>query len=40
MSNAKNFYSGFNDLSKEIEDYLKNVENVQDVLEVGAKKGT
>lgn len=38
MSN--DFYSGFDDLSKDIESYLKNVENVQDVLEVGAKEFT
>jgi len=38
MSNE--FYSGFNDLSKDIESYLKNVENVQEVLEVGAKEFT
>jgi HK97 gp10 family phage protein len=38
MSN--NFYSGFNDLSKDIENYLKNAENVQEVLEVGAKEFT
>lgn len=31
-------YKGFEDLSKELEYYIKNVENVQDVLEVGAKE--
>lgn len=38
MSN--DFYSGFDDLSKDIESYLKNVENVQEILEIGAKEFT
>jgi len=36
MSN--DFYEGFDELGKELELYLKNVENVQDILEVGAKE--
>ena len=35
--NNDDFYKGFNELGKDLEDYLKSVENVQDVLEVGAK---
>lgn len=38
MSN--DFYEGFDELGKELELYLKNVENVQDILEVGAKEFT
>jgi HK97 gp10 family phage protein len=37
---SDSFYSGFDDLSKDIETYLKNAENVQEVLEVGAKEFT
>jgi len=33
-------YKGFEDLTNELEDYIRNVENVQDVLEVGAKEFT